>query len=917
MRKILTTIALCCLGITFAQETGTIAGKLLDKEANNQPLPFANVVVQGTAKGASTDFDGLFEIPDVPVGTYTLEFRFTGYQTVEVPNVLVEANKIAVVDATLGASAAELEAVVIKVVTSREREEALLLEQKAAVEIKQAIGAQELARKGVSDAEGAVTKVSGVSKQEGVKNVFVRGLGDRYNATTLNGLPLPSEDPEYKNISLGFFNSDIIQAVGISKNFGATQYGDAGGAIIDIQSKELTGNSIFQISIGTGFNSIVLNEDFLTLDEGKWFGNISNKDIPITSLNSYSFDNSFKPDQQDLQTNTSIGFQFGKRFNIGENRLNVFITGSLDNQYLYREGNARVINAQGGTGRDLDFNKYIYETSQLLMGNFKYSFNAGTISYNTILVHNNTQNIGDFTGFAENISEESDAAFIRRQQQNEDLLFVNQLLSKFNINKKLSLDLGVSYNTTRGNEPDRRTNTYTVNDNIFRPALGSPGLTNRFYSDLEEEDIAARASLNLEFGNIDEDDKFNGVLTIGGNLRQTDREFNFTQFNHDFRQPVVADINTPESLFNQQSIDNDIFTLVTNRGSNNVNADPLAPFFYTGDRTIYAGYITSDIILNQKWSFGLGLRLENVDQFVEFDTNLASSIRDPNVDPSEIEELYVLPSLNAKYSFNENSILRLAASQTYTFPQFKEVAPFLYEDVTFSSSGFPGLEASTNYNLDIKYEYYFSQGELISFTGFFKQIEDPINRIAINSAANNLSYRNTGDNATVAGIELEIRKDLFKNESEDASKSRELSAGLNASYLYSTQELDDQRSQANFTSDDDELEGASPFLLNADVTYNYNKEKFDATSSIVLSYFSDRIYSLGTQGQGNIVEKGIPTLDFITKLKFDDKYGLSIGIKNILNPEYELNQDTVDGRTIAIRTFEKGIIGSLGFTYNF
>lgn len=66
-----------------------------------------------------------------------------------------------------------------------------------------------------------MTKVAGVSKQDGVKNVFVRGLGDRYNATTFNGFALPSEDPEYKNISLDFFGTDIIQSVGVKKAFNA------------------------------------------------------------------------------------------------------------------------------------------------------------------------------------------------------------------------------------------------------------------------------------------------------------------------------------------------------------------------------------------------------------------------------------------------------------------------------------------------------------------------------------------------------------------------------------------------------------------------------------------------------------------------------------------------------------------------
>ena len=91
------------------------------------------------------------------------------------------------------------------------------MESKKAVSIKTTIGAKELATKGVSDAAGAVTKTAGVSK--GSKNVIVRGLGDRYNSTTMNGLPLPSEDPEYKNISLGFFDTSVIKNIGVNKVF--------------------------------------------------------------------------------------------------------------------------------------------------------------------------------------------------------------------------------------------------------------------------------------------------------------------------------------------------------------------------------------------------------------------------------------------------------------------------------------------------------------------------------------------------------------------------------------------------------------------------------------------------------------------------------------------------------------------------
>lgn len=64
-------------------------------------------------------------------------------------------------------------------ITNREKETAILAEQRNAIDNKQAIGAQELARKGGSDAASAVAKKAGISEHEGVKNIFVKGLGGR------------------------------------------------------------------------------------------------------------------------------------------------------------------------------------------------------------------------------------------------------------------------------------------------------------------------------------------------------------------------------------------------------------------------------------------------------------------------------------------------------------------------------------------------------------------------------------------------------------------------------------------------------------------------------------------------------------------------------------------------------------------
>src|SRR5690606_21508658 len=121
----------------------------------------------------------------------------------EIPNIQVIADKATTVDVPMVAhEGVSLDEVVVTIAARKDSETALLLDQKKAVSIKTSIGAQELARRGVGDVATALTKTTGISKEEGSGNVFVRGLGDRYNITTMNGLPLPSNNPSKKNMDL-------------------------------------------------------------------------------------------------------------------------------------------------------------------------------------------------------------------------------------------------------------------------------------------------------------------------------------------------------------------------------------------------------------------------------------------------------------------------------------------------------------------------------------------------------------------------------------------------------------------------------------------------------------------------------------------------------------------------------------------
>ena len=168
----------------FAQN-GTVTGTILDKEFNNEPLPFANIVIKGTKQGTSTDENGKYSISLKP-GNYTLVIGYLGYETKEIPFTL-KANEKKVINHTLEASGVQLADIEIIQVVSKEKESALLQEQQKAVEIKQSIGAEEISKKGIGDVAAAVAKTSGISKQEGSSDIFVRGLGDRYNSTTMNG----------------------------------------------------------------------------------------------------------------------------------------------------------------------------------------------------------------------------------------------------------------------------------------------------------------------------------------------------------------------------------------------------------------------------------------------------------------------------------------------------------------------------------------------------------------------------------------------------------------------------------------------------------------------------------------------------------------------------------------------------------
>ena len=871
-----------------------LKGRVKDSQSK-EPLIGATVKVIGSDVASVTDIDGNFQLSGLKDGIYDIEIKYIGYKTAVKRQVKIEDNKVTTLDFEMETDNRVLAGVEVVAKANRESENVTMMEQKRSVIAVQTIGAQELSRKGISDAQAAVAKISGISKQEGVKNVFVRGLGDRYNFTTLNRFPLPSEDPEYKNIALDFFSTNIIQSIDVNKAFYSNTPADVAGADINITSKELTGDGKFNVSLSGGFNTKTLSSDFMRLDGVDMFG-FADKTQPGGNLDTYNFRNSLDPSKQNLQINQSYTISGGKKFLLGENRnpLKLYLVAGHNKNYTHYEEEVRNSITTGELSQDMDGDISQVETSQIAMANLEYTHNKKhSLAYNFMMVHATKESVGDYLGMdADYQSSDTYEGFMRRQQTNDNLLFVNQLISKWTLGRNIGLNAGLSYNTINGNEPDRRINNLVKTDSGYVPMKGT-GIQQRYFSELDEKDLNARASLVYKLNDGFEN---NSNVQIGYMGRFVDDDFEAVEYDMSVVRQTVFDINhiSFDDYYNQDNYAGGMFQLDRNIDK------------YGVSKNIHSAYAEATYQFTPKFIANLGLKYDDVDMKVNYNVNRGGSRGDQEIDKS-----YFLPRLTLRFNINDKHALRLAASKTYTLPQAKEISPFRYVSVSFNSQGNPNLKPSDNYNIDLKWDWYISPSEIFSITGFYKYIKNPISRIEIASAGGFLSYENISDHATAAGVEMEMKKHIFSRSLENNGMSR-LTLGVNGAYTYTCAKVplatDPSGSQ---------LEGAAPWIVNADLTYLFRKGGNSFTGALVFNYFSDRIYTIGTEGYQDIMENGIPTLDFVASAQIGKHFTINLKARNLLDAAHQLTRKgNATNSEVVLSKYKKGTDFSIGLSYN-
>jgi len=261
------------LAVNVFAQSGILTGSVIDSK-NGEQLIGANLLLEGTNIGAATDLDGKFIIKNIAAGSYNLFASMIGYTKVTVTGIVIKPNEIMETNISLSPEAYQTEEVIISAKLILNNENPLLKFRQKSNSVSDAISSELISRMGSSNAADAMNKVTGVSVVSG-KYIYVRGLGDRYSSTQLNGTELPSADPDKKSFNLDLFPANILDNITTIKSFTPDKPGSFSGGIVDISTKKYPDKFTLNFSSSSSFNSLTtFNSEFLTYSGGSkdWLG---------------------------------------------------------------------------------------------------------------------------------------------------------------------------------------------------------------------------------------------------------------------------------------------------------------------------------------------------------------------------------------------------------------------------------------------------------------------------------------------------------------------------------------------------------------------------------------------------------------------------------------------------------------------
>ena len=768
MKRGLLTLMIAAMSVASFAQKGYLRGKVIDGETG-EGLIGATVSKQGTTIGTAADWDGNYSLALEP-GVHTVVFQFVSYQTQTVNDVVITADEVVTMDITMGSATTELQEVVVTAEEIRDNEVALLSVQKKSANLVDGISSQTFRKVGDSDLSGAMKRVTGVSVQGG-KYVYVRGLGDRYTKTTLNGMTIPGLDPDKNAVQMDIFPTSTIENVVVYKTFTPDLPGDFTGGIVDIETKRFPQEKTTSFSIGAGFNPDMHFKsnavgydggglDFAGFDDGtRAIPFTKSTDIPnVLAANgadaegyTRAFDSQLAAKQQPNFMNYSLSFNHGNQ--IDKNDLtfgyNAVLNYKVSDEFyegvefgIYtRSYDLDDYNFNGENLRIADISKKEVMWNALLSGAVK-SLNH-TLNATLLRTQNGVSSASE--GVDVNLDDNPSKLLADVLAYQQRSVTSGMLMGKHNLNK-VKLEWKGALNWSRIYEPDFRvTRIEEKEDGSYGLNTGVGAGIDRFYRDLNENNQNIKADITYPFG---EQNK----LKVGGLASFKKRDFEVIEyfFRNIGDNPISSDVD--EMLLSEN-----IWTPATGEGMV-AKGDGLNPAkTFEAKQHVYAGYAMSEMHLFQNWKAIYGVRAEQVMMYYTGRNQSNQVLSNENT----LSELDILPSANLVYALSDDMNIRASFNGTIARPSFKEKSNAQIFDpiskITFI--GNLDLEETHINNYDLRWEYFYGRGEMISISGFYKTFDGHIELTAFDTAPDQLTPRNSG-NSTVLGVEIEFRKNI-------------------------------------------------------------------------------------------------------------------------------------------------------------
>lgn len=920
-------------------QTGILRGKITDAEMGDE-LIGATVMLKGTTTGAAADLDGNYSITGIPAGTYDIICQFISYEPKTITGVVIKSDEVTIINVGLSTVSMGLQEVVVSAKAVNRSEAAMLTIQKKSANVVDGLSAQQMKKAGDSDAAGALKRVTGVNVEDG-KYVYVRGLSDRYSKTTLNGADIPGLDPNRNTVQMDIFPTNLIENMVVYKTFSPNLPADFTGGYVDIITLDFPEQFMLSFGIKAGYNTQAsLNNnflgykgsstDFLGYDNGlRNIPGAAKGTIPQYNANTRqtltditeSFNKVMSPSKQSSTLNRSLSFTIGNQITLGKNALGyIFGLSYKYNENFYDDAVFAEYTLSGANEQTLtEQKKYHGQQSEreALWGAL------ANVSYKLGQNHKLSAN------FFKNQSGNSGASYTmgpKRSDGNDLLVETRQLYwlerslnsgqlrgeHYFPALSKLKVDWIGSFTASMQEEPDFRVFTnsyYPDNEGGYQFAVDESlySVPARYYRKMTEQNTNIKINFELPLSSKENAPK----LLFGGGYSYKTRTSDENRFDYKFQFSKYVYDGNPDNFFTNENIGLNYPGYNPSTGSNfglyiQGNAGDDLINSYTADQTIGAGYAMIDAVIQKKLRVIAGVRLES--------TLVHASSNDSTKDKGYLNNTDPLPALNLTYFLNQKTNLRLNVSRTIARPTFRELAPYSSEDFKekITYVGNPNLKRTTINNIDLRYEYFISPTEILSAGLFAKLFTDPI-EVADNPRAINqeLTWINV-DQATVYGVEFDVRKKLdFIN----AIKNIKLS--LNFTYVYSevaidSAELESIRATDPEAKDTRPMGGQSPYVLNAAI--GYENPNLGLEANLVYNVTGAKLVVLTKGGTPDIYEQPFNSLNLIITKQLNDSFLLEFNAKNILNPVAKKTYSYM-GQEYIYRSYTKGSVFELGIKY--